>query len=106
MVLKKEWFKENLVAVAASGISFVLGVIAGILLSFRLDKKLKLYYSQHVVVKYVFDIRSAIGYWIFAIVLSAIVFLLCKLITDQKRIREERREPPTASDGQESDEQS
>ncbi len=100
MILKKEWFKENLVAVAASGISFVLGVIAGILLSFRPDKKLELYQTIHVVVKYVFDIRSAIGYWIFAIVLSAIVFLLCKLITDQKRLREERREPPTTSDEQ------
>lgn len=101
MVLKKEWFKENLVAVAASGISFVLGVIAGILLSFRPDKKAT--YStlfNNVRLHYVFDIRSAIGYWIFAIVLSAIVFLLCKLITDQKRLREERREPPTASDEQ------
>lgn len=104
MVLKKEWFKENLVAVAASGISFVLGVIAGILLSFRLDKKTSTAslsgYTIYIRLKYVFDIRSAIGYWIFAIVLSAIVFLLCKLIADQKRIREERREPPTTSDEQ------
>ena len=98
MVMKKEWFKENLVAVAASGISFVLGVIAGILLSFRPDKGSQSTYYIHL--KYVFDIRTAIGYWIFAIVLSAIVFLLCKLITDQKRLREERREPPTTSDEQ------
>ena len=82
MVMKKEWFKENLVPVAASGISFVLGVIAGILLSFRPDKKMCTAsfspYTIYIRLKYVFDIRSAIGYWIFAIVLSAIVFLLCK----------------------------
>ncbi len=104
MIVKKEWFKENLVAVAASGISFVLGVIAGILLSFRPDKKMCTAsfspYTINIRLKYVFDIRTAIGYWIFAIVLSAIVFLLCKLITDQKRLREERREPPTTSDEQ------
>ena len=101
MVLKKEWFKENLVPVAASGISFVLGVIAGILLGFRpIVRGSSGMYSGSTSTSYKFNIQSAIGYWIFAIVLSAIVFLLCKLITDQKRLREERREPPTTSDEQ------
>ena len=101
MVLKKEWFKENLVAVAASGISFVLGVIAGIMLGFQPSVSgSSNMYGGSTRTSYKFDIRSAIGYWIFAIVLSAIVFLLCKLIIDQKRLREERRDPPSTSDGQ------
>lgn len=63
-------------------ISFVVGIIAGLLLAYRPEVSGKVSGGGYIVsgytkTNYVFDIRAAFGYWLIALVIAISVTLLC-----------------------------
>lgn len=60
-------------------ITFIVGFVAGWLLGYQSEAG---GYLQ-TYTEYNFQIRTAIGYWLFALIISLVVLLLCILIKKQ-----------------------
>ena len=86
----KKILKSKLFVVLTPIIVFVIGVAAGVLLGFQPSVAGGVGGGNgYISTKYNFNIETAIGYWLLALVLAAITLLIC-LVVRKQYISEEK----------------
>ena len=81
-----KFLKSKAFIIVTPLVTLIFGLIAGYLLGVTQDMTIL---SRYVFVEYIFSARFAIGYWLFALIISLVVFLLCIAIQNQLKAKEQ-----------------
>lgn len=77
------FFTKNRFPAIVSGTCLAAGIAAGCLLGFEPSTY---WIGTGASTIYYFDFKTALGWWIFSLILSVIIFLLCQLLEKQKAV--------------------